>query len=832
MPAPKTTRVAIIGGGYAGLAAAWDLTSRDNPVPCEVTVFQMGGRLGGKGASSRNPDAGDRIEEHGLHLWLGYYENAFRMVRTCYTELRQAPATGDSELDEHLAGRPFDNWDWLAAFERAGLVALADDSSGDWLPWVARFPEYVLRDEHGVRGVYEGADGRALPGVHLVDDASRAYPGEESVFSSGPDSGDSDQGALEKPNVALFLTHALRELQAFIDSLELRVQRLQLQPRPLPMTDDPQELLSHALNAGSSSADEGVGTGPVDMLGALRRIRLAFLAPAIEAFATVATLAQGPLPFVRDRFVAMLDIYIDSMRDKIEFFVQADAAARRIWELIDLLAANIRGIIAAGLQGQDDFSSLDEFNYADWLRMNRMSERTLRNPIVRGAHDLGFAYRDGNPADAQIAAGQALNAGFRFFFMYKGALFWRMKAGMGDVVFAPLYLALRRRGVKFRFFHRLDDIDLAADGKTVNGLKFWRQARLKVSDIDAPTNYEPLVRIDGQNISAWSTKPDGLQFANAAEAPTTLLDFESIWCEWKQGDAVFATVGDQVHERPDDPAWVGHYDKVVVTVPVAALGRVSQQLADAPTAEGARWRAMLDNIGTVATQAVQLWVREPTHTLGWTYGQVSFSGFVHPFDTWADLSHLVEVENQPDARGAHYFCSVLPETQIPPGLRGPVRSGAGGSADRDRTDQVKAARDVVKENAKRFLEEWLFQLWPEAVRRYPNVFKWHLLVGGETGAGAEPLDTQHIVANVDPSHRYTQSLPGTTKYRLRPDDSGFTHLVIAGDWTECGLNFGCVEAAVVSGRLASATITGFPNTHRIPNYERRMNDTAAAQGGR
>jgi uncharacterized protein with NAD-binding domain and iron-sulfur cluster len=31
------------------LAAAWDLTSRDNPVPCEVTVFQMGGRLGGKG---------------------------------------------------------------------------------------------------------------------------------------------------------------------------------------------------------------------------------------------------------------------------------------------------------------------------------------------------------------------------------------------------------------------------------------------------------------------------------------------------------------------------------------------------------------------------------------------------------------------------------------------------------------------------------------------------------------------------------------------------------------------------------------------------------------
>ena len=92
--------------------------------------------------------------------------------------------------------------------------------------------------------------------------------------------------------------------------------------------------------------------------------------------------------------------------------------------------------------------------------MNRIAERTLSNPIIRGAHDLGFAYRDGDARDPQIAAGQAISAGCRFFFMYKGALFWRMKAGMGDVVFAPMYLALRNRGVKFRFFHRLDEIVL------------------------------------------------------------------------------------------------------------------------------------------------------------------------------------------------------------------------------------------------------------------------------------------------------------------------------------------------------------------------------------
>ena len=43
----------------------------------------------------------------------------------------------------------------------------------------------------------------------------------------------------------------------------------------------------------------------------------------------------------------------------------------------------------------------------------------------------------------------------------------------------------------------------------------------------------------------------------------------------------------------------------------------------------------------------------------------AFPAFVHPFDTWADLSRLVEVENQPGARGVHYFCSVLPERDVP-----------------------------------------------------------------------------------------------------------------------------------------------------------------------
>ena len=217
---------------------------------------------------------------------------------------------------------------------------------------------------------------------------------------------------------------------------------------------------------------------------------------------------------------------------------------------------------------------------------------------------------------------------------------------------------------------------------------------------------------------------------------------------------------------------------------------------------------MLETGGTVATQSTQLWVNESTRNLGWTHGQVSFSAFVHPFDTWADLSQLIAAENHADeVRGIHYLCSVLPEGDVPK-ITLPSKASAA----------QKSTNALVKENTRRFLNDWVIHLWPEAVERYPSRFKWKVLTDKRNRVGEQRLDAQHFVANIDPSERYTQSLPGTTKYRIRPDDTGFEHLYIAGDWTDCGLNFGCLEAAVISGRLASSGIRGYPNKRLIPGY--------------
>jgi uncharacterized protein with NAD-binding domain and iron-sulfur cluster len=87
-------KVAILGGGVSALTTALELSAEaDWQERYEITVYQMGWRLGGKGASSRNEAANGRIEEHGLHIWLGFYENAFAVIRRCYEELGRPAGT-------------------------------------------------------------------------------------------------------------------------------------------------------------------------------------------------------------------------------------------------------------------------------------------------------------------------------------------------------------------------------------------------------------------------------------------------------------------------------------------------------------------------------------------------------------------------------------------------------------------------------------------------------------------------------------------------------------------------------------------------------------------
>ena len=55
MHAQDRIRVAIVGGGCAAMSAAFELTRPEHAARYQVVVYQLGWRLGGKGASRRGP---------------------------------------------------------------------------------------------------------------------------------------------------------------------------------------------------------------------------------------------------------------------------------------------------------------------------------------------------------------------------------------------------------------------------------------------------------------------------------------------------------------------------------------------------------------------------------------------------------------------------------------------------------------------------------------------------------------------------------------------------------------------------------------------------------
>ena len=140
----KKQKIAILGGGAGALSAAFGITE----VPgwqdqYEITVYQLGWRLGGKGASGRNRTVADRIEEHGLHIWFGYYENAFRAIRTCYAELNRAPNTPLATWD--MAFKPHNS---IVVQEFVDELRLRDGTvvqerrphlGGPWQTWYVPF---------------------------------------------------------------------------------------------------------------------------------------------------------------------------------------------------------------------------------------------------------------------------------------------------------------------------------------------------------------------------------------------------------------------------------------------------------------------------------------------------------------------------------------------------------------------------------------------------------------------------------------------------------------------------------------------------------------------
>jgi len=701
-------KVAVIGGGCAAVTAACELTRPELRGRYAVTLYQMGWRLGGKGASGRG--AADRIEEHGLHLWMGYYENAFRLMRDCYAELGRDPDR------VRIA-------EWTDAFKPASFNAVTDWSpSGAWLTWKVMFPE--------TPGLPGDPEARPLRIDEYLVRAATLVRTLLQTIRVGPQERDRVSFHTADPSTA--------------------------PPTPDALSAVLVQLMKHGVLTGLGACIEIVGL----LEAALR---------------TISAYPQSLLARVLDAVSATL-------HREVAQIIGRDDEARRLWEVADLVLAAIRGSIRFRLVlDPRGFDAIDDFDCREWLRLNGASEAAINSAFIRGLYDLAFAYEAGDPKRPRIAAGSALRAAFRAFFTYRGAFFWRMTTGMGDAVFAPIYEVLARRGVRFEFFHRLRNVELAdaaLDSETshVSALYFDVQAAL-VGD-----EYSPLCDVRG--LPCWPARPDFAQLEDGARIEAEGWDFESQW-ETRIAGTTKLEVGRD-------------FDLVVLGVGLGVIPYVCGDILR----RDVRWRAMIEHVQSVPTQAFQLWLDAATSELGWNDGPVNVSGFVEPFDTWADMSHLIDEETwATPPRAIAYFCSVLPDTPTP--AEGPTDGAA----------FLDEQHRCVRTHAIDFLARNIVHLWPR--------FSWDALRAN----APDPLDPttrfdeQYWTANVRPSDRYSQSLPGSTPYRISPLDHTYDNLTVAGDWTQCSLNLGCVEAAVMSGMLAAHAIAERPLLSRIVGYD-------------
>jgi uncharacterized protein with NAD-binding domain and iron-sulfur cluster len=689
MGCSERRRVAILGGGAGGLTAAFELTATPElRERYDVTVYQLGWRLGGKGASGRREIAGaQRIEEHGLHVWFGFYENAFDVIRRVYEEL-------DRPADAPLRT-------WRDAFHPTNEVVLCDDTEDDrWIPRHFHFPTNA-----GVPGIASEP-----PGLHrLMHDAIRML-------------------RLVEPPAHASL--ALRALDRFFDGFLLGLEKV----------------------LGGDDGDSDLE----DLFEAFLR----FAGPVLQIDGDPTRHGE---PLIC-RFLRLLTDVVWKLTD-----------GGRYAMTFDVTTTVFRGILTDHLDDLDKggFAQVNGEEFMAWMARHGARPETLaQSPILRAFYQLCFAYRDGDRAQPCLAAGKALQAMLRMCLGYRGAIMWKMQAGMGDAIFAPLYEALRARGVRFEFFSEITDIGVSPDGQLVDHIAVRRQAQTIGGG-----EYRPLAP-DAGELMSWPAAPSYDQLVGGAAA---------------LGDVAFEA-GQSGPDATEHVLKVDEdFDDVVLGISIGSLAPITQSLAAADP----RFAAMLEHGETVATQALQVWMTKSPEELSPTEdpnppGMVS-GAYVKPLDTLCDMTHLLEREGWPQRDGVRsigYFCGTMEEPENDTQHDADERAYAAGVA---------------------HLRDQALVLWPGAEHTSrAGAFDWDLLFDPTGASGEDRLRSQYWRANIFGSERYVLTPPGSIEFRLRPGEAVPANLALAGDWTRNGICGGSVEAAVTSGRLAAQHLSGSP----------------------
>ena len=731
MSTTQKTKIAILGSGVSAMTAAWYLShAPDWQDHFEITIYQLGWRLGGKGASGRNQRVANRIEEHGFHFWWGFYDNAFRWMQEAYGELDRAPGTPMAT--------------WQEAFKPMGYDVDMYYFGGQWTP-------------------------RFTP-----------LPINEWTPAEDPD---------PPTSVAEYISQLLKMM---LDGVKASAHANLSVPIPSTVRAF-MSLPWWKTIMGDLKAAAGEMTAIALLTIAYRLSTL----PANNPHGLASELRYKAIDLLITAFVTALWA---EMKGTVE--AETDFTIYNAFVDTDIACGLVRGLIRDDIIN-NGYDSVNEYDYRDWMvQRGGIQEVTRQSSTLRAIYDMVFAYENG--VTPSLEAGTALRTILRMTLDTRGPFIWHMESGMGDTIFAPTYEVLKKRGVQFKFFHRVEKLHLAPDGNSIDGITITRQVTIKDGK-----EYEPLVYPKG--LPSWPNEPlyDQIEEGRRLRQRTTVAGYkqpkynlESFWTPWKNAGTL------ELQKGTD-------FDLVILGTSLGPVRWLCQELLENAAAKWDKWRNMLANVKTVQTQAFQLWLKTDIAGLGQPYarhGQTIVSSYdgdrdtgqaaaTDTVDAWADMSHVIKRETWPDAHypyNVSYFCSAM---------RGPTLEELPDPSD---SSFPNGQFRICKQNSLDYLHNDLQPVWPGAVKPYKqftNCLNWDLLVDMANQTGEDRFNSQFWRANVDPSERYVLTVKGSTKYRLKTDETGCDNLYITGDWIFNGANAGFVESAVISGLLTSQTIT-------------------------
>jgi hypothetical protein len=391
-----------------------------------------------------------------------------------------------------------------------------------------------------------------------------------------------------------------------------------------------------------------------------------------------------------------------------------------------------------------------------------------------------FAFKDGDFNKPSQAAGATLESVMRLMFDWspEGAEQWRFASGMADTIYAPLYRLADRRGVNFHFFSKVTSLHVSDDGQTISSVDINVQAKVKNGG-----KYEPL--LDCPKFKCWPSTPlyDQLENGDALRE----VNLEGLYDQWPGVDNITLQLGRD-------------FDAVILAIPVASHPFIAVELMK----RSQRYEAMVTNSDTVSTISLQLWMTESAQALGWASpGEMNYQPYTPPLDCMSEMTQVTDTERWPqDCKPGSviYFSGVIPTGPNPPpsDVNYPI-------------EQTKYTGRVIQE----WLDHEFGRLLPVAANQTnPNGLNYSYVTDCQGGYG---LESQYYRANVDPHERYTLTLPGTTMYRLMPDDSSYSNLFLAGDWTglPTGIELGCAESSTESGDVAAMGALRYLNYYHI-----------------